>query len=71
MGNIASYFSDKGSLEEYIGQIDEEKPVDGSHQTPARCATQTSQANQFIDPRSPTLNFDRTPIVVSLALCVP
>ena len=65
MGNIASYFSDKVSLEESIGQIDEEKHVDASHQTPTRCA-KTGSGNQFFDPRSPTLNIDRTPIVVSV-----
>lgn len=67
MGNVASYFSGKESLEEYvIGQTDE-KIVDGSHHTPARCG-KILAANQFCDPRSPTFDIDRTPIEVSISV---
>ena len=67
MGNITSYFSGKESLEEYIiGQTDE-KIVNGSQHTPTRFGKPMS-ANQLFDPRSPTFDIDRTPIVVSLKI---
>lgn len=68
MGNFASYFSNKASLEEFIGKIDE-NPHDGNHHTPTRCP-KTITGNPVFDPRSPTLNIERTPIVVSVYLII-
>ena len=61
MGNISSYFSSKQYTEEYIGKI-AENLVDGNNQTPTRC-NKTNTGHCF-DPRSPTFDIDRTPIVV-------
>lgn len=69
MGNLASYFTTEDMLEEYIGQINE-KPVDSNQQTPARCNKTNPGTNFCFDPRSPTFNIDRTPIVVRKSLNV-
>ncbi|KAI9559974.1 hypothetical protein GHT06_013982 [Daphnia sinensis] len=63
MGNIASYFSEKITVEGHVfGQPSQEKPIEGNNETPTRC-TKMVQGNQLFDPRSPTFAIDRTPIV--------
>lgn len=71
MGNVASYFSGKESLEEYVICKTDVKIVDGSHHTPARCGkimAANHAANQLCDPRSPTFDINRTPIEVSISV---
>ncbi|XP_057379586.1 uncharacterized protein LOC130701664 [Daphnia carinata] len=63
MGNIASYFSENITLEGPVfGQTSQEKPTEVSNETPTRC-TKLVPGNQLFDPRSPTFDIDRTPIV--------
>lgn len=67
MGNVGSYISSQSPLEQSIGPVDEAKTDVGSHQTPTRCSHKLSSTNQFFDPRSPTVDINRTPIIVSVS----
>ena len=63
MGNYVSTKLDDG-MEKSIGQISNEVKSVPLDQTPSRPKTKDLPDGQLFDPRSPTVDIERTPITV-------